>query len=79
MRGNFESYDDYGDPDHKPLQVKELEKKVENVQEFFVALYEELTSKDKLNLHVIYSHMSEIAGYLDIDESQFSDLNIYRN
>ncbi len=79
MRNTFENYDEYGYEHDKPFEVRQLEKKVENVQEFFIALYEELTSKDKLNLHVIYSHMSEIAGYLDIDESQFSDLNIYRN
>lgn len=69
---------DYEYEVEKPLEVREIEEKFENAQEFFVALYEELSSDKPLDLRTIYSHMSEIAGYLDLDEKQFGDLNISR-
>jgi hypothetical protein len=75
MRYNF---DDYGDVCDKTYDEKQLEKRLDGAQEFFIALYEELASDKPMNLSVVYNCMSEIAGYLKIDERQFGDLNISR-
>ena len=76
--GYAPEYYDYHYEAEKPSEILEIEQKFNNCQEFFVALYAELTSREPLDLATIYNHMSEIAGYLDIDERQFGDLNISR-
>lgn len=76
--GYAPSYYDYEYEAEKPIEILEVEQRFENAQEFFIALYEELTSDKPLDLATIYSHMSEIAGYLNVDESQFGELNISR-
>lgn len=62
----------------KPSEMIAIEKKLENAGAFFEELYRELSSDEPLDLGSIYHHMSEIAGYLNIDERQFGDLNIVR-
>ncbi len=64
--------------DEKSSEIIEFERKFEALQEFYTALYQELSSDEPLDLSSIYHHMSEIAGYLNIDERQFGDLNIAR-
>ncbi len=76
--GYAPNYYDYHNDDEKPSEILEVEQRFENAQEFFIALYEELTSNKPLDLATIYSHMSEIAGYLNVDEKQFGDLTISR-
>lgn len=75
MRRNFYDYDFDED---KSSEIVEFERKFEALQEFYTALYSELTSPTPLDLDNIYTYMSEIAGYLNIDERQFGDLNISR-
>lgn len=75
MRRNFYDYDFDED---KSSEIVEFERKFEAIQEFYTALYSELASPAPLDLDNIYTYMSEIAGYLDIDERQFGDLNISR-
>lgn len=75
MRHNY--YDCEFDADKTSEHIA-LESKIESLQEFYSALYSELTSREPLDLDTIYTYMSEIAGYLDIDERQFGDLNISR-
>ncbi len=69
---------DYHYEAEKPSEILEVEQRFENAQEFFIALYEELTSDKPLDLASIYSYMSEISGYLKVDERQFGDLTISR-
>lgn len=76
--GYAPNYYDYEYEAEKPQEVLEIEERFEAAQEFFIALYEELSSDQPLNLSAVYSHMSEIAGYLNVDERQFGDLNISR-
>ncbi len=71
-------YDDYDYQDDKPREVIDIERKLGNAREFVTALYQELTSREPLDLHSIYHYMSEISAYLDIDDRQFGDLNISR-
>jgi hypothetical protein len=76
--GYAPDYYDYEYEAEKPSEILEIEQKFNNCQEFFAALYTELTSHEPLDLATIYSYMSEISGYLDIDERQFGDLTISR-
>ncbi len=69
---------DYHNDDEKSSAELEIESRFESAQEFFIALYEELSSQKPLDLSAVYSHMSEIAGYLNVDEKQFGDLTISR-
>ena len=69
---------DYETEADKPQEVLEIQERFESAQEFFIALYDELSSNEPLNLSAVYSHMSEIAGYLNVDERQFGDLTISR-
>lgn len=73
-----EDFYDYHYEAEKPSEILEVEQRFENAQEFFIALYEELTSDKPIDLATIYSHMSEIAGYLNVDERKFGDLTISR-
>ena len=76
--GYAPDYYDYEYEVEKPQEILEIEQKFNNCQEFFSALYQELTSDKPLDLYAIYSYMSEISGYLDIDERQFGNLTISR-
>ena len=76
--GYAPNYYEYETEAEKSRAEIEIEIRLENAQEFFIALYEELSSDGPLNLSAVYSHMSEIAGYLNVDESKFGDLNISR-
>ena len=76
--GNAWADYDYETEAEKPREVQEIEERFDSAREFYIALYEELTSKEPLNLQAIYSHMSEIAGYLNVDDRKFGDLTISR-
>lgn len=76
--GYAPNYYDYEFEAEKPLEILEIEQRFERAQEFFIALYEELSSDKPLDLASIYSYLSEIAGYLKVDERKFGDLNISR-
>lgn len=77
---SFYAQEDYDYPyeQDKPWEVREIEKKLENSQGFLIELYRELTSEGEIDLQAVQFYMSELAGYMDIDDRNFGRLTIDR-
>ncbi len=77
---SYAPYDyDYEYEQDKPWEIRELEKKLEQSHDCLVALYEELTSENAIDLNAVSFYMGEMASKLDVDENRFGHLTIQRN